>query len=145
MYPDADKLAQFSLNNVHKRGLKHHHFISDADKQNLLNGDRSFNFNELSQFILLSIHVILKCTMYLLVKYGDHLLSQDFLDWSVCQISGFIFMRFYLHMPNLLTSYNITCTCICFIYMLIWSTRAIFSLLVIYDFQNQNQDTNQLN
>ena len=23
-------LAQFSLNNVHKSGLKHHHFISDA-------------------------------------------------------------------------------------------------------------------
>ena len=28
---DVEWLAQFSLSNVHKRGLKHHHFISDVE------------------------------------------------------------------------------------------------------------------
>ena len=42
---DVDHLAQFSLNNVHKRGLKHHHFIhfdvdhlamiSETDRNNM--------------------------------------------------------------------------------------------------------------
>ena len=67
-------LAQFSLNNVHKRGLKHHHFIYIKDSKDLKED---------------STHILVYYTFFLLTQYPNNRRPNCNLLHVTCIISIF--------------------------------------------------------